>query len=142
MKGVFNLFILASCVSLFGLMVYKLTNTKMTDEEKKYVFYGQFILAFFASLYLLFFMSMMLMAMRAMGIPDLFGLLLLTRTILLILIIPIILTIIQYVYQDNVDIDNILSIGILLTTIMSALFPLRAVVPSLFKKNSLTLAIF
>jgi len=139
MKGVFNLFILASCVSLFGLMVYKLTNTKMTDEEKKYVFYGQFILAFFASLYLLFFMSMMLMVM---GIPDLFGLLLLTRTILLILISPIILTIIQYVYQDNVDIDNILSIGILLTTIMSALFPLRAVAPSLFKKNSLTLAIF
>jgi cation transport ATPase len=120
-------------------MVYKLTNTKMTDEEKKYVFYGQFILAFFASLYLLFFMSMMLMVM---GIPDLFGLLLLTRTILLILISPIILTIIQYVYQDNVDIDNILSIGILLTTIMSALFPLRAVAPSLFKKNSLTLAIF
>ena len=140
--GVFDLFVLVSCVSLFGLVLYRLTNTKMTNEEKKYISYGQIILSFFASVYILIFMSMLAMGMFAMGIPNLFGLLIFARTILFILLSPIILTIIQYVFRDNVDIDKILSIGILLSTMMSALLPLRAVAPSFFKKNSFTLQLF
>ena len=114
----------------------------MTNEEKKYISYGQIILSFFASVYILIFMSMLAMGMFAMGIPNLFGLLIFARTILFILLSPIILTIIQYVFRDNVDIDKILSIGILLSTMMSALLPLRAVAPSFFKKNSFTLQLF
>jgi len=136
MKGnVLDWLVLASCGILFGLVVYRLANPTLTDEEKNTLSYAQISISFFASIYMLFFMSMLAMGMLAMGISS--NLFTFTCTILCILTSPIILTTSQYVFQDRLGNTTYLSIGILVSTMFSALLPLRAIAPSLFQKKGI-----
>jgi len=136
MKGnVLDWLVLASCGILFGLVVYRLANPTLTDEEKNTLSYAQISISFFASIYMLFFMLMLAMGMLAMGISS--NLLTFTWVIFCIVTSPIILTTSQYVFQDRLGNTTYLSIGILISTMYSALLPLRAIAPSLFQKKGI-----
>ena len=136
MKGnVLDWLVLASCGILFGLVVYRLANPTLTDEEKNTLSYAQISISFFASIYMLFFMLMLAMGMLAMGISS--NLFTFTCVIFCILTSPIILTTSQYVFQDTLGNTTYLSIGILISTMYSALLPLRAIAPSLFQKKGI-----
>jgi hypothetical protein len=133
---------LLACISLFGLVVYKVMNPNLTIEEKKNISYAQIGLSFFASFMLLFYMGFLLMGLsfflslrkllenpHALNILQLF-----TWAIFSILISPFSLTLVQYGVQDKLGKnDKFLSITILISTLYSAIFPLRMIAPFLFK---------
>lgn len=142
----FSWFILFSCISLFGLVSYRLINTKLTDEEKKKISYGEIVISFFVSIKILFFMIMLAISisfsffsifrgfvsyydsfLRFIHILPAF-----IWAIFCIITSPISLTTIQYVFQDNLgNSDKFLSIGILLSTIFF-LIDLSGISPSSF----------
>ena len=140
----FSWFILFSCISLFGLVSYRLINTKLSDEEKKKISYGEIVISFFVSIKILFFMIML-------AIPTSHSILSLNFNILkmfiwaifCIITSPISLTTIQYAFQDNLgNSDKFLSIGILLSTIFSFVFNLSGISPSFFFKMRLNRLFF
>jgi hypothetical protein len=145
----FNWFILLSCISLFGLVTYRLANPNLTDEEKKKISYGELVLSFFASIMVLFFMIYLAMGtyffLRHGQLHDnpnylnnsSDNLQLFLWAIFCIITSPLSLTIIQYSFQDKLATnDKYLSIVILISTLYSAMFPLRMMMPSLFKGRS------
>jgi hypothetical protein len=139
----FSWFILFSCISLFGLVSYRLINTKLTDEEKKKISYGEIVISLFVSIQILLFMIMLAIGisfsflrffifrgfvsyydsfLRFIHILQIF-LPMFIWAIFCIITSPISLTTIQYVFQDNLgNSDKFLSIGILLSTIFSFVF--------------------
>lgn len=143
----FSWFILFSCISLFGLVSYRLINTKLTDEEKKKISYGEIVISFFVSIKILFVSIQILffMIMLAIGILSLnFNILkMFIWAIFCIITSPISLTTIQYAFQDNLgNSDKFLSIGILLSTIFSFVFNLSGISPSFFFKMRLNRLFF
>ena len=161
----FSWFILFSCIILFGLVSYRLINTKLTDEEKKKISYGEIVISFFVSIKILSY-CYLIMSMLAIGISFSFFSIFrgfvsyydsFLRFIHIVQIIlpafiwaifciitsPISLTTIQYVFQDNLgNSDKFLSIGILLSTIFSFLFNLSGISPSFFRKMRLNRLFF
>lgn len=142
----FSWFILFSCISLFGLVSYRLVNTTLTDEEKKKISYGEIVLSLFVSIKILFFMIMMAMgtSRSVLSLRFFFRdfniniLKMFIWAIFCIITSPISLTTIQYAFQDNLgNSDKFLSIGILLSTIFSFLFNLSGILPSFFRKMRL-----
>lgn len=142
----FSWFILFSCISLFGLVSYRLINTTLTDEEKKKISYGEIIISFFVSIKILFFMIMMAMGISSSVLSLRFYfrdfniniLKMFIWAIFCIITSPISLTTIQYAFQDNLgNSDKFLSIGILLSTIFSFLLNLSEISPSFFRKMRL-----
>jgi len=145
----FSWFILFSCISLFGLVSYRLINTKLTDEEKKKISYGEIVISLFVSIKILFFMIMVaiptsrsVLSLRFFyknTLLSYFNILkLFIWAIFCIITSPISLTTIQYAFQDNLgNSDKFLSIGILLSTIFSFLFNLSGISPSFFRKMRL-----
>ena len=137
--------VLLSCISLFGLVSYKLANPNLNDEEKKKVSYAQITISFFASFMILVFMILLAMgAFVFITRGDLYGksrnnLKYFIWAIFCIITSPFGLSIIQYSFQDNLgDNDKFLSIGILLSTIYSAIPPLTIIIPSLNAHNKLS----
>ena len=120
----FSWFILFSCISLFGLVSYRLINTKLTDEEKKKISYGEIVISLFVSIQILFFMIMVAIPTSRSILSLNFNILkMFIWAIFCIITSPISLTIIQYAFQDNLgNSDKFLSIGILLSTIFSFVF--------------------
>ena len=153
----FSWFILFSCIILFGLVSYRLINTKLTDEEKKKISYGEIVISLFVSIKILFYMIMLAVLvyhlffsifrgffsyydsfLRFIHILPMF-----IWVIFCIITSPISLTTIQYVFQDNLgNSDKFLSIGILLSTIFSFLFNLSGISPSFFRKMRLNRLFF
>lgn len=142
----FNWFVLLSCISLFGLVTYRLSNPNLTDEEKKKISYAEIVISFFASIMVLFFMIYLAMGTyffltrsqfhdnpHSLGLNNLQ---LFLWALFCIITSPFSLTIIQYSFQDKLGSnDKYLSIGLLLSSIYSAMFPLRMMAPSLFRKS-------
>jgi len=137
---------LFSCIALFGLVIYRLTNPNLTDAEKKNISYAQIALSLFASFMLLFYMSFLAMGTsfflsfrQLHENPHAFNnLQLFFWAIFSILTSPLSLTVIQYGFQDILGKnDMILSISILLSTVYSAMFPLSMISPSLFRSKGL-----
>ena len=148
----FSWFILFSCISLFGLVSYRLINTKLSDEEKKKISYGEIVISLFVSIKTLFYMIMLAVLvyhlvssiswgffsyydsfLRFIHILPMF-----IWAIFCIITSPISLTTIQYAFQDNLgNSDKFLSIGILLSTIFSFLINLSGISPSFFRKMRL-----
>ena len=133
--------VLSACISLFGLVVYTLTNPKLTDTEKKNISYAQIVLSFIASFMLIFYMSFLAMgtsfflSFRQLheNPHALNNLQLFFWAIFSILVSPFSLTLFQYGVKSN---TTIVSISILITTLYSAIFPLAMIAPSLFRKRS------
>jgi hypothetical protein len=145
----FNWFVLLSCISLFGLVTYRLANPNLTDEEKKKISYGEIIISFFASIMVLFFMIYLAMGLSFFLRREhydepyyLNNLQLFLWAIFCIITSPFSLTILQYSFQDKLGAnDKYLSIGILISTLYSAIFPLRMMVSSSFIRKILTRSI-
>ena len=140
----FSWFILFSCIILFGLVSYRLINTKLTDEEKKKISYGEIVISFFVSIKILFFMIMLAIPTSRSILSLNFNILkMFIWAIFCIITSPISLTTIQYVFQDNLgNSDKFLSIGILLSTIFSFVFNLSGISPSFFFKMRLNRLFF
>ena len=140
----FSWFILFSCIILFGLVSYRLINTKLTDEEKKKISYGEIVISLFVSIKILFFMIMVAIPTSRSILSLNFNILkMFIWAIFCIITSPISLTTIQYVFQDNLgNSDKFLSIGILLSTIFSFLFNLSGISPSFFRKMRLNRLFF
>ena len=140
----FSWFILFSCISLFGLVSYRLINTKLTDEEKKKISYGEIVISLFVSIQILFFMIMVAIPTSRSILSLNFNILkMFIWAIFCIITSPISLTIIQYAFQDNLgNSDKFLSIGILLSTIFSFVFNLSGISPSFFFKMRLNRLFF
>lgn len=136
MKGNFlHWLVLLSCISLFGLTLYRLINTSMTNEEKKNISYGQIIISLFASIYIVYYIVLVFL-MSYFSSNLLSNLLLFTSAIFYIVTSPIILTTIQYLFQDKLgNNDKFLSIGILVSSIFSAILPLGVIAPSFLRKK-------
>ena len=140
----FSWFILFSCIILFGLVSYRLINTKLTDEEKKKISYGEIVISFFVSIKILFFMIMLAIPTSRSILSLNFNILkMFIWAIFCIITSPISLTTIQYAFQDNLgNSDKFLSIGILLSTIFSFVFNLSGISPSFFFKMRLNRLFF
>ena len=140
----FSWFILFSCIILFGLVSYRLINTKLTDEEKKKISYGEIVISLFVSIKILFFMIMVAIPTSRSILSLNFNILkMFIWAIFCIITSPISLTTIQYAFQDNLgNSDKFLSIGILLSTIFSFLFNLSGISPSFFRKMRLNRLFF
>jgi hypothetical protein len=139
-----NWFVLLSCISLFGLVTYRLANPNLTNEEKKKISYAEIVISFFASTMLLFFMIFLAMGSYSFltfrkfheNPHFLYSLKFFLLAIFCIITSPLSLTIIQYSFQDMLAAnDKYLSIAILLSSIYSAMFPLRMMLPFLFKNQ-------
>ena len=137
---------LLSCISLFGLVSYRLINAKLTDEEKKKISYSEIVISLFASFNILFSMIMLMMGLYAHGLLSLSeftnnpyyfnNLKAFIWAIFCIITSPISLTTIQYAFQDNLgNSDKFLSIVILISTIFSSLIPLSIISSSFFRKT-------
>ena len=140
----FSWFILFSCIILFGLVSYRLINTKLSDEEKKKISYGEIVISLFVSIKILFFMIMVAIPTSRSILSLNFNILkMFIWAIFCIITSPISLTTIQYAFQDNLgNSDKFLSIGILLSTIFSFLFNLSGISPSFFRKMRLNRLFF
>ena len=131
----FSWIVLLSCIILFGLVTYRLANPNLSNEQKKQLYYGQIITSFFASTMILFFMSMFAIgSFNFIRRGQLDKLHFFLWSIFYIITSPFSLTIIQYSFKDMLD-EKYLSIGILLSTIVSVIFPLNMIKPSLFKST-------
>lgn len=140
----FNWFVFLSCISLFGLVTYRLANPNLTDEEKKKISYAEIIISFFASIMVLFFMIFLAMGTSFFltlgqlhdNPHSLNNLQLFLWAVFCIITSPFSLTIIQYSFQDMLGSnDKYVSIGLLLSSIYSAMFPLSMMAPSLFRRK-------
>lgn len=146
----FSWFVLLSCISLFGLVTYRLVNPNLTDEEKKKISYAEIVISFFASTMVLFFMIFLAMGTSfflSLGQLDhnphySNNLQLFLWAIFCIITSPFSLTILQYSFQDMMGAnDKYLSIAILLSTLYCAIFPLRMIVSSSFIRKIITRSI-
>jgi hypothetical protein len=123
---------------------YRLINTKLTDEEKKKISYGEIVISLFVSIQILYFMIMVAIPTSRSILSLNFNILkMFIWAIFCIITSPFSLTTIQYVFQDNLgNSDKFLSIGILLSTIFSFLFNLSGISPSFFFKMRLNRLFF
>jgi len=137
-----NSLTLLSCISLIGLVLYTLINTKLTDKEKKKIYYSEIVISFFASISVLFFMIYYTIGMSSYislrqfrENPHYFNnLKSFIWGIFCIITSPFSLTTFQYIFQENLgNSDKFLSIGILVSTIFSTILTLSVIFPSFNK---------